>query len=355
MKAYVHQAAGRFGFMEVPKPTLPQPYGVLLHPIAVSPCTSDIHTMDGGGAPKKENLVMGHECVARVVEIGEQVHDFKPGDTVVVPAITPDWRAVSIQEGNFGHASDHFSGHRLGRTWDGVFAEYFALPDADTTLAHLPKELTLEQGLMCADVMTSGFTGAESAEIRTGDTTCVIGIGAVGLMAIAGAAHLGAGRILAIGSRKNCVDLARKYGANEVIDYHNIDLAQVILEATGQVGPDNVIIAGGGDDMLRKAVDMVRYGIGRISNINYYGGTGDLCYPKFSSGRGMAGKSIHMELAKGGRARIERMIQLVQYGRVDPSPLVTHHLEGLDSLPEAIDLMRNKANHHVIKVMVKME
>lgn len=354
MKAFVHQGPGQFGFMDLPEPTLPQPYGVILHPVAVSPCTSDVHTMAGGGAPKKENLVMGHECVARVVEVGRQVQDFKPGDLVIVPAITPNWRAVAIQEGNPGHADDHFSGHRLGRTWDGVFAQYFALPDADTTLAHLPSELSLEQGLMCADVMTTGFTGAECAQIQTGDTVCVTGIGAIGLMAIAGAVHLGAGRVIAVGSRKLCVDLAFHYGASEVVDYHNIDLPQTILDMTGQIGPDRVIIAGGGDQIFTDAVDMVRYGIGHISNINYYGGTGSLSFPKFSGGRGMAGKTIHTELAKGGRARIQRMAELVKYRRVDPSPLVTHHLKGLDAIPQAIDLMRDKEKHGAVKVMVEL-
>ena len=355
MKAFVHKGPGEFGFMDLPEPQLSQPYGAILHPVAVSPCTSDVHTMAGGGAPKKENLVMGHECVARVVEVGRQVRDFKPGDLVIVPAITPDWRAVAVQEGNPGHADDHFSGHRLGRTWDGVFAQYFALPDADTTLAHLPPELTLEQGLMCADVMTTGFTGAECAQIQTGDTVCVVGIGAIGLMAIAGAVHLGAGRVIAVGSRAVCVELARAYGASEVVDYHGIDLPQTILDMTDQIGPDRVILAGGGDQIFSDAVDMVRYGIGQISNINYYGGTGSLQFPKFSGGRGMAGKTIHIELARGGRARIQRMAQLVKYRRVDPGALVTHRLKGLDAIPQAIELMGDKARQGVVKIMVDVD
>ena len=98
---------------------------------------------------------------------------------------------------------------------------------------------------------------------------------------------------------------------------------------------------------------MVRYGIGTISNINYYAGEGGLLYPKFSGGRGMAGKTIHMELAKGGRARMERMIAMIEYGRVDPQSLVTHKLIGFDKIPDAIDMMRDKKND-VIKVMVSL-
>ena len=127
-----------------------------------------------------------------------------------------------------------------------------------------------------------------------------------------------------------------------------------VLSMTNGIGPDSVIIAGGGDEVFTQAVDMVRYGIGTISNVNYYGGEGGLIYPKFSGGRGMAGKTIHMELCKGGRARIERMVKMVQYGRINPEPLVTHQLDGWDQLEKAIELMRDKKSG-AIKVMVRIE
>lgn len=351
MKAFAHTGPGRVEWMEAPEPILKPPYGVLLRPLAVSPCSSDVHTIDGGKGPKVPNLILGHECVAEVVAVADEVENFRIGDRVIVPSITPNWRAVAIQEGNPNHAEDHFSGHRLGRTWNGVFAQRFALPDADTTLCHLPSRMSLKQGLMCGDVMTTGITAAENANIKIGDTVCVMGIGPIGLMAIAGAAHLGAARIIAVGSRKRCVELARTYGATDIVDYHNGDVPEQVLEMTGGIGPDSVILAGGGDEVLPQAVDMVRYGIGTISNVNYFGGTGSLEIPKFSGGRGMAGKTIHMELCKGGRARIERMVRMVEAGRIDPEPLVTHVLKGWDSLEEAIDLMRNKKSG-AVKVMV---
>lgn len=354
MKAFVFEAPGVAVWKEIEKPVLPQPYGVILRPVALAPCSSDVHTVFGGGAPKQENHVLGHECIARVVEVGDLVQDFKPGDLVAVPAITPNWRAVAIQEGNDRHAEDHFSGHRLGRTWPGTFSEYFALPDADTTLAHVPEGLSIEQALMCVDVMTTGFTGAEYANIKTGDTVCVMGIGPIGLMAIAGAAHMGAARIIAVGTRPVCCELAMKYGANEIISYRDGDVVQQVLDMTDGIGPDSVILAGGGDEVFTQAVDMVRYGTGTVSNVNYYGGTGFLQFPKFSGGRGMAGKTIHTELAKGGRARIQRMMKMVSYGRVDPAPLVTHRFSGFEHLEDALALMREKPRD-LIKVMVKVE
>lgn len=351
MKAYVFADAGKMVWKNVKDPILPEPYGAILKPLIVSPCTSDVHTVFHGSKPKQENHVLGHECVAKIEQLGSGVRDFKVGDIVAVPAATPDWRAVAIQEGNDRHAEDHFAACRLGRTRPGVFAEYFSLPDADTTLAHIPEGVTLEQALMCVDMMATGLTAAEAADINFGDTVCVLGIGAVGLMAIAGANHRGAARIIAVGSRAVCVELAKQYGASEILDYHAGNIAERVLDMTGGIGPDSVIIAGGGDEVFPQAVDMVRYGIGTIVNVNYFGGTGFLGFPKFSGGRGMAGKTIRTEAVKGGRAWIERMLKLVQRGKIDPAPLVTHRLHGLDKIGEGLNRMRDKPQD-LIKVAV---
>lgn len=353
MKAFVLIEPGKVGWHDAPEPVL-TPYGAILRPVAVTPCSSDVHTVYGGGSRKAPNLILGHECVAEILEIGELVQDFKPGDVVAVPAITPDWRAMGIQEGNYKHASAPFSGHQLGRSMPGVFAEKFLIPDADTTLAKIPEGVTLEQALMCVDVVTTGFTGAEFADIKIGDTVVVLGIGPIGLMAVEGARHLGAARILAVGSRPVCVELAKEFGATEVLSYKDGDVVEQVMARTEGLGADSVIICGGGDEVFTQAVDMVRYGIGTVSNVNYYGGTGSLSFPKFSGGRGMAGKTIHTELAKGGRVRIERLLQMVRYGRINPQKLVTHRLFGLDAVETALQMMKEKPRD-LIKVMVQID
>lgn len=354
MKAFVLKSPGVAGWYEqAPEPVL-TPLGAILRPVAVAPCSSDVHTVFGGGSPKAQNLILGHECVAEILELGELVRDFRPGEVVAVPAITPDWRAPGIQEGNFKHAGAPFSGHQLGRSQPGVFAERFLITDADTTLAKIPAGVTINQALMCVDVMTTGFTGAECANIQTGDTVAVLGIGPVGLMAVAGAVHMGAARVLAVGTRPECVRLASAYGATEVLGYQEGDIVSRIMERTDGLGVDSVIICGGGDEVFEQAVDMVRYGIGTVSNVNYFGGTGSLSFPKFSGGRGMAGKTIRTELAKGGRVRIERMMSMVKYGRVDPALLITHQLHGFEEIEKALYLMKEKPGD-LVKAAVWMD
>ena len=280
MKAFVLKEPGIAGWADVAEPIL-TPYGAILKPVAVAPCSSDVHTVFGGGSRKAPNLVLGHECVARVLEAGEYVKDFSPGEIVAVPAITPDWRARGIQEHNFKHASAPFSGHQLGRSQPGVFAETFSIPDADTTLAKIPSEVSIKQALMCVDVVTTGFTGAENGNIKFGDTVVVMGIGPIGLMAVAGAAMKGAARILAVGSRPVCVDRAYELGATEVISYKDGDVVEQVMKRTGGLGADCVIVCGGGDEVFAQAVDMVRYGVGTVSNINYFAARETCLSPSF--------------------------------------------------------------------------
>ena len=354
MRAFVLKGPGQAGFIEVEEPHLESEYSAILEPVAVSVCTSDVNTVYGTGSKKPDDLVLGHECVARVVEIGARVRDFQVGDIVAVPAITPDYRHPDTQEGNERHAGRAFSANALGRSIPGVFARYFLIPDADTTLAHIPEGVDIESALMCVDVVTTGFTGAEAADIITGDTVVVVGIGAIGLMAVQAAALMGAARIIAFGQRGACVEYARNHGASSVYSYRDIDIVARVMEETDGRGADAVILCGGDDETFARCIDMARYGIGRIVNLKLHAGDGSLQIPKFSSGRGMGGKTIKLELCKGGRRRIERLLDMVRYDRIHPSGLVTHKLHGFDKIPDALEMMRSK-DDTLIKTMITME
>ncbi|MDR1163937.1 MAG: NAD(P)-dependent alcohol dehydrogenase [Candidatus Accumulibacter sp.] len=339
------------GWIEADKPAV-GPFDAVLEPLALAPCTSDIHTVYEGALGERHNLILGHEAVGRIVEVGKEVKEFKPGDRVIVPAITPEWRSTRIQDGNIPacHSEGPLSGWKFSNTKNGSFAEYFHVNDADMNLALVPDGMTLEQAVMLPDMLTTGLHGAELADISFGATVAVIGIGPVGLMAVVGAKLRGAGRILAIGSRKKCVELALHYGATEIINYKNGDIVDQVLEATNGIGADNVIVAGGPADVLGQAVNMVKVG-GTIGNINYFGEGDILPVPRIGWAYGMAHKSIHGGLTPGGRDRMQRMASLVMNKRVDPGLLVTHVFNGLDKIGEALEMMHHKSEE-VIKPIV---
>ena len=220
---------GKVGWIDAEKPST-GPYDAIVRPLAVAPCTSDIHTVWEGALGDRKNMILGHEAVGIIEEVGSEVKDFKPGDKVIVPAITPDWRSMEAQDGVPMHSNGMLSGWKFSNFKNGVFAEFFHVNDADMNLALLPEGMPLEQAVMLSDMATTGIQGAEMANIKTGSTVVVIGIGPVGLMAVAGASILGAGRLIAVGSRKVSIDLALEYGASDIVDYRKVELLNKFLK-----------------------------------------------------------------------------------------------------------------------------
>ena len=349
MKDFAMLKIGEVGFIEKPEPKV-DPMGAIIRPIALAPCTSDIHTVYSGAIGERENLILGHESVGIVEEVGELVRDFNPGDRVVVSAITPDWGSREAQQGFPMHSGGTLAGWKFSNHKDGVFAEKYHVNEADANLALLPPDIPPETAVMLCDMVTTGFHGAELAEIGFGDSVCVIGIGPVGLMSVRGAYLRGAGRIIAVGSRANCVRMAKEYGATDVVNYKKGDIVEQVMSLTGKRGVERVIVAGGNAETIGQGIKMMCAG-GVLGNVNYIGDDKTISIGVEDWGVGMAHKTIRGGLTPGGRTRMEKLIALVKAGRLDPSGLVTHVLKGLDSIPEALDMMRNKSED-VIKPVV---
>jgi len=218
MKGLAMLGMGKEGWIEKDRPVCGH-RDAIIRPLALAPCTSDIHTVFEGAIGERHNLILGHEALGIVDEVGPEVTDFKPGDRVIVPAITPDWGAEAAQRGFPSQTGGPLGGWKFSNTKDGVFAEFFHVNLADGNLAHLPEGMPLEAGVMLPDMLSTGFAGAEKARIEIGATIAVLGIGPVGLSAVAGAKLRGAGRIFAVGSRPAAVRVAKEYGATDIVNY----------------------------------------------------------------------------------------------------------------------------------------
>jgi threonine dehydrogenase-like Zn-dependent dehydrogenase len=286
-------------------------------------------------------MILGHEAVSEIVEVGNAVKDFRREDIVVVPAITPDWNTIEIQKGLHQHSGGMLAGWKFSNIKDGVFSEFFHVNDADMNLALLPRGISPEAATMATDMMTTGIHGAELADIRIGDTVAVLGIGPVGLMAVAGARLRGAGRIIVVGNRPVTVEAAKAYGATDVVDYKQGDIVAQILELTNNKGVDRTVIAGGNADIMAVAVKITAPG-GNIGNVNYFGSGEYLPIPRQEWGVGMAHKTIRGGLTPGGRLRMEKMLALIRAGRVDPEILITHRFKGVENVEKALLLMKDK-------------
>lgn len=290
MKGFAMLGIGKVGWIEKDAPKC-GPLDAIVRPIAVSPCTSDVHTVWEGAIGERTDMILGHEAVGEVVEVGSLVKDIKVGDKVIVPAITPDWGALESQAGYSVHSGGMLAGWKFSNFKDGVFGEYFHVNEADANLAVLPEGIDPAAAVMLSDMVPTGFHGVELAEVEFGDDVCVIGIGPVGLMSVAGAALHGASNLYAVGSRKVCADVAREYGATDILNYKNGDIVDQIMEKTHGKGVDKVIIAGGDNDTFIQAVKMVKPG-GRIGNVNYLGSGDYIRIPRVEWGCGMGHKTI---------------------------------------------------------------
>ena len=214
------------------------------------------------------------------------------------------------------HSGGMLAGWKFSNFKDGVFSEFFHVNDADENLALLPKNINVVDACMLSDMVPTGFHGVELADVQFGDEVLVIGIGPVGLMSVAGANLRGASRIIAVGTRPNCVEAAKKYGATEFVSYKNGTIEDQVLEMTNGKGVDKVIIAGGTVNTFESAVKSLKPG-GKIGSVNYLGSGTYINIPRVEWGVGMGRKQINGGLMPGGRLRMEKLGALVSSGRLD--------------------------------------
>lgn len=316
------------------------PLDAILRPRVVAPCTSDVHASHGGSG-ERFNRILGHEAIGEVVEVGNLVKRFKPGDLAVVPCCTPDWLELGSQGPYNAHDAKPLGSFKFLSSKDGVFGEVFHVNQADANLVHLPEGVKPEAALMLVDMMSTGFHGVEQAEVGFGDTVVVIGIGPVGLMAVAGAQLHGAGRIIVLGSRPNCVQVAKEYGATDVVNYKHGDIVQQVRALTNGKGADSVIIAGGNQDSFCQAVAMTAAG-GVVSNVNYFDAKDVFTMPAPTWYNGMGNVSIRSGFCPGGALRMQKLLELLKYNRVDPTKMITHTYHGFDKIEDAFLIMNQK-------------
>lgn len=338
MKAFVMKSIGQVGFMEKPVPE-PGPNDAIVQTTRALICTSDSHTVRGAIGPR-EHLTLGHEAVGAIHAVGSNVQRFKPGDRVLVGAITPDWGDPSAQAGHPSQSGGALGGWKFSNVKDGVFAEYFHVNEADANMALIPDTVPDEMAVYCADMLSTGLMGAENAQIPIGGTVAIFAQGPVGLMATVGAKLRGAGFIIGVEALPRRQELARTYGADVVVDFRRADPVQTILDLTGGQGVDAAIEALGADSTFQQAVKVTRPG-GTISNIGYHGDGEFVHLPRVEWGVGMAEKTITTGLCPGGRLRMERLLRLLEMKRVDPT-LMTTHTFSFHELDKAFEIMDKK-------------
>jgi alcohol dehydrogenase len=349
MRAAVFVEPGRIELQERPVPEI-GPGEALLRVTTTTICGTDVHILKGE-YPVSPGLIIGHEPVGVIAALGPGVRGYHVGQRVIVGAITPCGVCHPCLDGHQAQCGGKaMGGWRFGNTIDGCQAEYVRVPDAMANLAPVPDELTDEQVLMCPDIMSTGFGGAESGRIRIGDTVAVFAQGPIGLCATVGARLRGASRIIAVESVPERIEMARRLGADEVIDFRATDPVEAILEMTGGRGVDVAIEALGTQQTFESCLRVLKPG-GILSSLGVYSGKLELPLQPFAAGLG--DHTIVTTLCPGGKERLRRLMSVLAAGRADLRPLVTHRFT-LDRIEEAYDLFSHQRDG-VLKVAIQID
>lgn len=333
MKALVFVKPGVVELREKPIPAV-GPTDALIRVTLTTICGTDVHILKGE-YPVKEGLTIGHEPVGVIVALGAAVTGYRIGQRVIAGAITPCGQCSSCLDGVHSQCGNKaMGGWRFGNTIDGCQADYVLVPNAQANLALIPDSLTDEQVLMCPDIMSTGFSGAESGKIRIGDTVAVFAQGPIGLCATVGAKLSGAARIIGVDRLAGRLQVARSLGADEVVDASAVDPVQAIMELTSGRGVDVAIEALGTQQTFESALRVIRPG-GTLSSLGVY--SGKLTLPLDAFAAGLGDHKIVTTLCPGGHERMRRLMSTLESGRVDLRPLVTHRYT-LEQIVDAYDL-----------------
>lgn len=314
-------------------------------------CGTDLHILRGE-YPVKPGLIIGHEPVGIIAELGAGVTGYEVGERVLVGAITPCGQCRACLTGHLsqcGHGAGYeaLGGWFFGNTINGAQAEYLLVPHAQANLAKIPDELTDEQVVLLADIASTGFSGAESGRIKIGDAVVVFAQGPIGLCATAGAKLMGAALIIGVDGDSNRLAMARRMGADIVLDYRECDVVAEVQKLTGD-GADVAIEALGTQQTFESALRSLRPG-GTLSSLGVYSGKLQIPYDAFTAGIG--DHRIVTTLCPGGKERMRRLMEIVRHGRVDLTPLLTHHFS-LDEITEGYKLFGERRDG-VLKVAIK--
>jgi threonine dehydrogenase-like Zn-dependent dehydrogenase len=350
MRAFVMHEIGKVGIIDKPIPR-PGPNDAIIRTTAALICTSDTHTVGGAIGPRKD-LTLGHEAVGIVHELGEAVAAtgmFRISQRVAVNAITPCYACDNCQRGYPSQCGGMLGGWKFANVKDGSMAEYFHVNDAIANLAPIPDDLTDEQAAYCCDMLSTGFIAAEFGNIPLGGSVAVFGEGPIGMMATVGARLCGAGFVIGIETKPNRAAMARKFGADAIVDFSKEDPVKAIRKLTGGKGVDTAIEALGSAKTFAACVSATRPG-GTISNVGYHGDGDSVAIPRLDWGVGMSDKTIRTALCPGGSERMSRLMRLIQTKRVDPLSMTTHRFEFGD-VENAFRMMQTKEDG-IIKPLI---
>jgi 2-desacetyl-2-hydroxyethyl bacteriochlorophyllide A dehydrogenase len=331
MRAVTFQAPEQVRIEEKPDPELAAADDALVRVEASGICGSDLHIYHGR-VSVEQGFTIGHEFVGTVVAAGDDVERVAVGDRVLGTFHTACATCTSCLRGDYHRCRNQRTfghGANLGDL-QGAQAELLLVPRANLTLRRVPEGMSADVALFAGDVMGTGYHSIAHAEMKAGDTVAVLGLGPVGLCAVQAAFAGGAVEVFAIDTVAERLEMAGTFGATP-LHLTEDDPKKAVRAATEGLGVDVVVDAVGDPGPLALAVSLAR-DAGTVSGIGAYAGKGEVPL-------GLAWlKGLQLRLGLANViAHVDRVLALMEAGKLDPGPLVTHHMP-LDQASEAYEI-----------------
>jgi alcohol dehydrogenase len=307
-------------------------------------CGSDLHILKGDVPECKDGLVLGHEGVGIVEEVGATVSNFKKGDHVIISCITSCGRCDACKRGMYSHCAD--GGWILGHVIDGTQAEYVRIPHADSSLHRVPVGADEDALVMLSDILPTGFEcGVLNGAVKPGDTIALVGAGPVGLAALMTAQFFSPAESIMLDIDDNRLEVSRTFGATRVVNSADGKGVERVMALTANKGVDVAIEAVGTPLTFDICQEVVAPG-GHLANIGVHGKGVELKMGRLWS------HNITLTTRLVDTVTLPMLLKTVLSGKLQPRKLITHEF-GLSELVKAYDVFGNAAKEKALKVLLK--
>jgi alcohol dehydrogenase len=344
MKALVYRGPGKKALEDYAKPDVSAPTDAIVRITKTTICGTDLHILKGDVPTCKPGRILGHEGVGVIDKVGPAVTAFKPGDHVLISCITACGKCEYCRRGMYSHCTT--GGWILGNEIDGTQAEFVRIPHADTSLYPIPTGADEEALVMLSDILPTGFEcGVLNGKVAPGSTVAIVGSGPIGLAALLTAQLYSPAEIIMVDLDDNRLDVARKFGATQIINSADGKAADRIMALTGNRGVDAAIEAVGIPATFELCEQIIGPG-GTIANVGVHGVKVDLHLELLWA------RNIAITTRLVDTVTTPMLLKTVQSKRIDPNRLITHRFKLADIL-EAYETFGNAAKTKALKVIIE--
>ena len=361
-----------------PEPEILHPSDAIVRVTRSCICGSDLHLYHGLVPDTRVGTTFGHEFVGEVVEIGPGVQKLKVGDNVIVPFNIACGQCAFCKQGLYGNCHESnpqatavggiFGYSHTAGGYDGGQAEYVRVPYADVGPTVIPADMDLDDAVLLADVVPTGYQAAEMGGIKPGDTVVVFGAGPIGIMAAKCAWLFGAGRVIVIDEIEYRLEFVRNYAQCEAYNFRSIgDPVLFLKKETDWFGADvcidavgceasgsplqtitgrKLMLQAGAATALHWAINSVKKG-GIVSIVGVYGPTDNLVPIGNVLNKGLTLRANQASVKR----LLPKLIEHVQAGRIDPKGLITHRIP-LEEVADAYHIFSSKLDNCIKTVLI---